>query len=84
MLDDERYIGRRPVNGEVIENFRNNPTMSFGKHGFTIVNKYLWTYTETFRTAGTYSYEVIAYDENGVASEPIVVEAVVRFSNTRR
>ena len=79
--DDVAYV---TVNGEVIENFRNNPTMSFGKHGFTIVNKYLWTYTETFRTAGTYSYEVIAYDENGVASEPIVVEAVVRFSNTRR
>ena len=79
--DDVAYV---TVNGVVIENFRNNPTMSFGKHGFTIVNKYLWTYTETFRTAGTYSYEVIAYDENGVASEPIVVEAVVRFSNTRR
>lgn len=79
--DDVAYV---TVNGEVIENFRNNPTMSFGKHGFTIVNKYLWTYTETFRTAGTYSYEVIAYDENGVASEPIVVEAIVRFSNTRR
>lgn len=37
-----------------------------------------WKYSEVIKEPGTYTYEVVMYDINGIASEPIVTQVTVK------
>lgn len=43
----------------------------------SVTYKRVWTYEEKIKTAGTYTYEVVAYSADGAASEPLVTELTV-------
>ena len=43
----------------------------------SVTYKRVWTYEEKINTAGTYTYEVVAYSADGTASEPLVTELTV-------
>ena len=43
----------------------------------SVTYKRVWTYEEKIKTAGTYTYEVVAYNADGAASEPLVTELTV-------
>ena len=53
------------VNGKMITSFQNTKI----KGTKTLVRT--WNYSEVIKTAGTYEYDVVAYNADGIASDPI-------------
>ena len=47
------------------------------REGKSKTYRLVWTYEEKIKTAGTYTYEVVAYSADGAASEPLVTELTV-------
>lgn len=66
------------VNGEEIGTYVTVPKISFENWKFTVTYYRLWIYTDKQATAGIYTYDVIVYNADGLASEPIAAELTVR------
>lgn len=66
------------VNGEEIGTYVTVPKISFENWKLTVAYYRLWIYTDKQATAGIYTYDVIVYNADGLASESIAAELTVR------
>lgn len=66
--DDVEWIS---VNGTDITKYAQIPIVKFQNFQLNVTYKRIWIYTEKINETGSYSYDVTAYNADGVASEPI-------------
>ena len=66
------------VNGEAITQYLRVPKVQFRNWKLEVSYTRVWTYKEKINTAGSYSYDVVAYSADGIASQPL--EAVLTVS----
>ena len=66
------------VNGEAITQYLRVPKVQFRNWKLEVSYTRVWTYKEKINTAGSYSYDVVAYNADGIASQPL--EAVLTVS----
>lgn len=66
------------VNGEVITQYMRVPKVQFRKWQLEVSYTRVWIYKEKINTVGSYSYDVVAYNADGIASQPL--EAVLTVS----
>ena len=66
------------VNGQEITKYVSIPEVSIKNWKLQITYRRLWTYKEKIGTAGSYTYDVIAYSADGTTSIP--VETVLTVS----
>lgn len=74
------------VNGEIIDEYKTNSGNSNKKANKkdNTEKTRVWTYTVTATESGSYDYTIIAYDEDGNASEPITATLTVKDSNGKK
>lgn len=66
--DDVEWIS---VNGADITKYAQIPIVKFQNFRLNVTYKRIWIYTEKINETGSYSYDVTAYNADGVASKPI-------------